>query len=204
MRRRLSVVVLSNQVIFREALVLVLRRAGFSNISELAGRRALLDDVQAKKPDLIVVDLDHTDEDTSTLVGSLRRDFPGTGVVALGTPLRQGAAPVAQPGISTPREGLAALVDALEADDSPRRHPAAVMRQLAIWTQVTPRQRDVLRWLETGASNAQIARKLRIGERAVKAHVSALMALLGVNNRTELALLADRAGLRPPGRALRA
>ena len=46
------------------------------------------------------------------------------------------------------------------------------------------------------ARNRTIARGLGVGERAIKAHVSALLALFGLDNRTELALVASDAGLR--------
>jgi DNA-binding NarL/FixJ family response regulator len=75
---------------------------------------------------------------------------------------------------------------------------AEVLRQHRLWAAVTPRQRDVLRWLATGIDNQAIARKLRIGERSVKAHLSMLLENFGVSNRTQLALIANHAGLRPP------
>ena len=68
------------------------------------------------------------------------------------------------------------------------------------WSRITDRQREVMRWLAIGLDNAAIGQKLRIGERAVKAHVSSLLGLFGLANRTQLALMADRAGLRPPNR----
>jgi DNA-binding NarL/FixJ family response regulator len=65
---------------------------------------------------------------------------------------------------------------------------------------VTERQREVLSWLAIGLDNTAIGKKLHIGERAVKAHVSTLLELFDLDNRTQLALLADRAGIRPPRR----
>ena len=49
-----------------------------------------------------------------------------------------------------------------------------------IGPELTPRQRDILRWLSSGADNSTIARHLRISERAVKAHISNLLAALAV------------------------
>lgn len=49
-----------------------------------------------------------------------------------------------------------------------------------------------------GLDNEAIARKLRIGVRAVKAHITNLLDHFQLANRTQLALLADHAGLRPP------
>jgi len=61
---------------------------------------------------------------------------------------------------------------------------------------MTPRQCSVMRLLAIGRDNRTIARQLGVGERAIKAHVSALLSLFGLDNRTELALLASDAGLR--------
>jgi DNA-binding NarL/FixJ family response regulator len=43
--------------------------------------------------------------------------------------------------------------------------------------------------------NSKIADSLCISERAIKAHVSSLLEKFRVNNRTELALIACRAGV---------
>lgn len=56
---------------------------------------------------------------------------------------------------------------------------------------LTPRQRTVLSLLERGMSNKAIARELGIGEITVKAHVSAILRKLGVDNRLQ-AIIAVR------------
>lgn len=56
----------------------------------------------------------------------------------------------------------------------------------------TGRQIDVLRILAKGKSNKSIARELSIAESTVKAHVGAIMRLLGVHSRSEVALVAQR------------
>ncbi|MFM2130747.1 MAG: Glycerol metabolism activator [Pseudomonadota bacterium] len=60
---------------------------------------------------------------------------------------------------------------------------------------LTPRQRDVLGLIATGKRNAEIARVLEISPRTVQIHVSTILKLLGVGNRTEAALLARKHGL---------
>jgi len=57
---------------------------------------------------------------------------------------------------------------------------------------LTPRQLAVLALLEKGMSNKSIARELDIGEITVKAHVSAILRKLGVDNRVQ-AVVAARA-----------
>lgn len=51
------------------------------------------------------------------------------------------------------------------------------------------RERDVLRELATGATNAEIAARLFLAESTVKGYVSTLMTRLDCANRTQLALL---------------
>jgi len=57
---------------------------------------------------------------------------------------------------------------------------------------LTSREREVLAELTRGRSNREIARALRISEKTVKAHVSSVLAKLGVQDRTQAALLAVR------------
>jgi DNA-binding NarL/FixJ family response regulator len=57
---------------------------------------------------------------------------------------------------------------------------------------LTAREREVLAQLALGRSNREIARALQVSEKTVKAHVSAVLAKLGVQDRTQAALLAVR------------
>ncbi|MEU9086060.1 response regulator transcription factor [Streptomyces sp. NPDC048357] len=62
---------------------------------------------------------------------------------------------------------------------------------------LTARERDVLGFLGSGLSNGQIARRLRLAEGTVKAHVSSILARLGVDNRAAAAVVAHEAGVVP-------
>jgi len=61
--------------------------------------------------------------------------------------------------------------------------------------QLTTRERDVLALVGRGMSNLQIARSLSLAEGTVKAHVSAILLRLGLNNRVQAAVLAYEADL---------
>ncbi|WP_121711098.1 response regulator transcription factor [Streptomyces sp. E5N91] len=63
---------------------------------------------------------------------------------------------------------------------------------------LTARERDVLALLGAGLSNGQIARRLHVVEGTVKAHVSSLLARLGVDNRAAAAVVAHEAGIIAP------
>jgi len=61
---------------------------------------------------------------------------------------------------------------------------------------LTGRQREVLDLIATGKRNAEIAQALGISPRTVQIHVSTILKMLGVGNRTEAALMARQFGNR--------
>jgi DNA-binding NarL/FixJ family response regulator len=63
---------------------------------------------------------------------------------------------------------------------------------------LTPREREVLLLVAGGRSSAQIASELVISPRTVGTHIQHILAKLGVENRTQAAAVAHRAGLVEP------
>ncbi|HTI22576.1 MAG TPA: response regulator transcription factor [Kutzneria sp.] len=59
---------------------------------------------------------------------------------------------------------------------------------------LTDRERQVVLAVATGAGNTEIAARLSVSEATVKVHVSRAMTKLGLDNRTQLAILAFQAG----------
>jgi DNA-binding CsgD family transcriptional regulator len=64
-----------------------------------------------------------------------------------------------------------------------------------IRTRLTKRQRQVLGLIAEGCSNRTIAQQLGLTEATVKLHVRAVLKGLEVENRTQAALMATRAGV---------
>jgi DNA-binding NarL/FixJ family response regulator len=65
-------------------------------------------------------------------------------------------------------------------------------------TRLSDRQRVVLALVAEGKQNKHIARELEISERTVKAHLTAIFHILGVTDRTQAALWAQRHHLTRP------
>lgn len=63
------------------------------------------------------------------------------------------------------------------------------------FTNLTEREVDVLKLLAEGLPNAEIAQKLKIGEKTVKGHVSNILGKLHLSDRTQAAVLAWREGV---------
>ena len=69
------------------------------------------------------------------------------------------------------------------------------MKRTDIKTNVTDRERTVLRFLSQGATCHDIAEALAISERTVKFHISNIIRKLEAKNRTEAVVLAMGRGL---------
>ena len=102
-----------------------------------------------------------------------------------------------------------ALVEAVRSANAglapldPRAGRALLNRQRErqIRAELSQREREVLELVTQGLANKQIARRLGISERTVKAHLTNIFQRIGVTDRTQAALWA-RANLDqdPPGR----
>ncbi|MBC9733864.1 response regulator [Nocardioides marmotae] len=79
-------------------------------------------------------------------------------------------------------------------------HPRAARALLGVRSgapqvQLTGRETEVLGLVRAGLANKQIARRLDISERTVKAHLTSAFARIGVADRTQAALWAERNGI---------
>jgi DNA-binding NarL/FixJ family response regulator len=108
-------------------------------------------------------------------VGYLLKDAEPEEIHAAIRSASRGEAPI------TPRAAAALLADR-------RERPAAGV-------ELTAREREVLLLVVEGLANKQIARRLQISEKTVKGHLTNLFQRIGVNDRTQAALWAERTGV---------
>jgi DNA-binding NarL/FixJ family response regulator len=92
---------------------------------------------------------------------------------------------------------LLGAIRAAAAGDSPLDPKAAravleERRGLGATQELSPREQEVLLLVRKGRANKQIARELGISERTVKAHLTNVFARIGVTDRTQAALWAER------------
>ncbi|SFB37033.1 response regulator [Cellulomonas marina] len=73
--------------------------------------------------------------------------------------------------------------------------PAPATGRWPALDRLTARERDVLRAMATGASNADIARALHLGESTVKSHVAHVLTKLDLTSRSQAVVVAYESGL---------
>ncbi|MFD1540813.1 helix-turn-helix transcriptional regulator [Nonomuraea guangzhouensis] len=143
-----------------------------------------------------------------TLAGELVRIGRGLGVLVCRegvwhwTPTPNSPAVQLAELIEARAEGLESpQLDALEKLTGPLTEPhaaiARVRRERAAQARLTPREQDVLRLLCEGLSPTAIARRLGLSPRTVTKHQERLYRKLGISDRVNAVLLAQRFGLVP-------
>jgi DNA-binding NarL/FixJ family response regulator len=80
-------------------------------------------------------------------------------------------------------------------DPKAARELLGARRTTVTATDLTPRESEVLGLVRQGLANKQIARRLGISERTVKAHLTSTFQRIGVVDRTQAALWAERNGV---------
>ncbi len=177
--------------------------------SEAANGEEALCMARQLKPDVVLMDLVMPGMDGVIATEMIRRELPNTEVVILTSVLEDSLA------VGAVRAGaIGYLLKDTQADELCRAIKAAAAGQVYLSPQIavrlmreirnpvrpatlTERETAVLQLLAQGASNKEIARDLSLGEKTVKTHVSNILSKLGVQSRTQAALLSVQLGLVP-------
>lgn len=157
-------------------------------------------------PDVVLIDLVMPNVDGIEAIRGLRERVPQARAVVLSSfidderllpAVRAGAAGYLLKDVQ-PQELVAAIRAVHEG--GALLHPKVASRLLeeVATDPLTPREREVLSLIGRGMANKAIALELSLSEKTVKAHVSSILAKLGVADRTQAALYAVRAGLVAP------
>jgi DNA-binding NarL/FixJ family response regulator len=210
----LRVALAEDSGLFRQGLVLLLKEQGIEVTAQTSTGERLLAAVNADPPDVAILDIrmppTFTDEGLATAT-RIREKHPSIAVLVLSTyaetpyamRLLQGGARGVGYLLKDHVADASTLVEALRRVSSGETvvDPDIVMaliNQQRRTTQLDPltdRERDVLRLLAEGRSNAGIGSVLHLSAKTVEAHVASVFTKLGLSaaprdNRRVLAVLA--------------
>lgn len=210
----IRVLICDDQVIVREGLEMILSTDKEIEVVGLAadGYEAV-QMVPSKKPDVVLMDLKMPGMNGIRATDEIHKKYPEVRVLVLTTfgedewvfdAIRSGASGYLLKG--TPRQELVAAVKGTAAGKSyiDPSIGGKVLGQMAksgssehstITNDLSERELDVLKLLAKGFSNGEIAEHLHLTRGTVRNYISAILAKLGVSDRTQAAILAVNFGL---------
>jgi len=95
------------------------------------------------------------------------------------------------------KELLSAIDRAIDKAIRIRQDAAEKAKVQSMVDTLTPREYDILRWVITGMLNKQIAFKLKVTERTVKAHRGSVMQKMQVVSVADLVRITQKCGITP-------
>jgi DNA-binding NarL/FixJ family response regulator len=218
----IRVAVVDDQALVRTGLrTLIESEADLELVGEAGDGRTGLALIRATRPDVVLCDIRMPVLDGLGLLGEVTADprLAGVRVVMLTTfeldeyvfeALRSGAS-----GFLLKDAEPTSLLDSVRivADGGSLLAPSVTRRVIEHFESASPaaephprlvdlteREREMVAWVATGRSNAEIADELVVSPDTVRTHVSRAMVKLGARDRAQLVVFAIRSGLEPPRR----
>lgn len=218
MSKPVRIVLADDHAILREMLATRLgQEADFEIVAAVDNAEAALEAARLNAPDLVVLDIDMPGLSPFAAARALGAELPGTRVVFLSAFLRdvylQQALDVEAAGYLVKRESLDDIVAGLRAAAHGRTafSPTVRARMSLVESGVelverpagrlsllTPRELETLRYLASGLSRKEMARRMGISPKTVEQHCEHVMAKLDIHDRVELARFAIREGVLEP------
>ena len=186
---------------------------GMTVVGQASNGRAALQELAVleaagRLPDVILMDLLMPQLDGIATTSAVKQRWPEVEVVAVTSfveeekirgALEAGAAGYLLKDADAPEVADAirsALAGEVHLDPAAARALTAALRAPQKQeSRLTPREREVIVAIASGATNRQIAKDLGVGERTARTHVSNILAKLGLTSRTQAAMWAVREGL---------
>ena len=211
----MKVIICDDQAIVRDGLAMLLKlEPDIEVVGTAEDGAAAVEMVVDKRPDLILMDLKMPIMNGVEATRQIRTKCPEVKVLVLTTYADdEWVFDAIQAGASgyllkdTPREELIRAVrgtvtgktyvdpsiagKVLEQVSSHQTQPATL-----VTSKLTEREIEVLRLIARGLNNTDIADQLFLSDGTVRNHVSAILAKLGVSDRTQAAVIAIQHGLK--------
>jgi two-component system response regulator NreC len=208
---RISVLLMDDHVVVREGLRALLERQDDIDILGEAG--SVTEAVEAGvDPEVIVADLVLPDDRGAEVVRRLRERYPSAAILVLtmvdnptdvqlclaagarGYLLKETASTELVDAVRKVAGGEDYLQPSLGAAIAKWHETPGRVRARAV-DGLTPREREVLRLIALGHTNAEIATMLYVSVRTVENHRAGVLRKLGLHTRAELVRHANEAGL---------
>jgi DNA-binding NarL/FixJ family response regulator len=210
----IRVLICDDQEVVREGWSTILSTAqGIQVVGTAQDGAEAVELVEKHKPDIVLMDLNMPHVNGIEATRQIYEKFPTVRVLALTTyeaeewvidAIRAGA--VGYLLKDTPRANLIRAIEGTYAGQT-YLDPSVAGKIIAkvanpggqtataLGTDLSPREREVLRLLARGMSNGDIASSLFLTEGTVRNYVSAILIKLNVSDRTQAAVIALRHGL---------
>ncbi len=204
----ITVVIADDHAVVREGLAMLMgNRPDIDVVGQAADGAEAVAVARDTAPDVVLMDLSMPVLDGVAATRQLYEELPGIAVVVLTTfadsdrvldSLEAGAVGYLMKD-SPPGDIIAGVVAAANGGSplDPRVARALVEAQRRdpvpnASVSLTAKQTEVLECVSQGMSNRQIARQLSISEKTVKSHLTTVYGLLGVTDRVQAAVWAQR------------
>jgi two-component system response regulator NreC len=205
----ITTVIADDHAIVRDGLRNVLERSGgeFTVVAEAYDVPSTLTAVRTHRPQLLIVDVTMPGGSSISSLPELRQHYPDLSIVVLTMHEDPGYARAAlQAGAHSfvlkqaePEELLRAFRVAADGGFyvDPRVGAQLAASDASTTVPLSDREREIVRQLALGYTNAEIAERLYLSERTVKTYRARAVAKLGVSTRAELTEYARSHGLIP-------
>jgi NarL family two-component system response regulator LiaR len=215
----IGVLIVDDHQVVRQGLRFLLEQEdGIQVLGEAADGPSAIQAVRTLEPAVVLLDLFLPGQDGLSVLTQLKQDRPATEVLMLTSShddqhllaaIRAGALAYLPKTAGVDQVVTAVRAAARGESVLEPRLAARLVREVRQATarrrpldQLSPREQEVLAALARGHTNRQIARALSIGEETVKAHVSSILAKLGLADRTQAAIFGLQQRLVPLDQAL--
>lgn len=189
---------------FRKSVVRLIRTAGFKT-ETFDSANDFLENAAIRYPGCLLLDVRLPDIDGLRLHRLLQRHgcrlpvifMTGHGSIPMGVNAMKDGAIDFLPKPFKTDVLLSAVHDAIQRNRNDMQKVREQERINARFDTLTPREREVFRWVITGKRNKQIAHELEISEKTIKVHRSRVMVKMQASSLPELVRMAQKVYFSP-------
>lgn len=209
-KRPITVLVVDDHLVVRQGFGVMLDVfEDLKLVGEAEGGEQALRLCEKLRPDVVLMDMIMPGMDGAMTTRAIRQQFPGIKVIALTSftdnkQLVQSALEAGAVGYLFKNVSVEDLVHTIRAAHAGAPTITPEVTQMLIEARqertagdfnLSDREKEVLRLLATGKSNAEIAQALNLSLSTVKFHVSNVLGKLGANSRSEATYIANEHNL---------